>query len=69
LISAGARSGDTIDIAGFVFDFDPEPGDLPDEELDVFDVEDVDRGELEVEDLDLEELDAETEPKPESGGG
>jgi GTPase len=34
LIAAGARAGDTIDIAGFVFDFDPEPGDLPDEDFD-----------------------------------
>ncbi len=37
LIKAGARAGDTIDIAGFVFDFDPEPSDLPEEELDEID--------------------------------
>ena len=46
LVKAGARAGDTIDIAGFVFDFDPEPSDLPDEELDGFDdlddLEDID---------------------------
>ncbi len=42
LIAAGARGGDTIAIAGFVFDFDPEPGDLPDEELDDLDDEDDD---------------------------
>jgi GTPase len=52
LIAAGARAGDTIDIAGFVFDFDPEPGDLPDEDLDDFD---------DLDDLDLDDLDADAD--------
>jgi GTPase len=42
LITAGARAGDTIDIAGFVFDFDPEPSDLPADELDDLDEDDLD---------------------------
>jgi GTPase len=58
LIAAGARQGDTIAIAGLVFDFDPEPSDLPADELDGpddldgfdgfdgFDVADLDEDEL-----------------------
>jgi GTPase len=26
LVAAGARAGDTVEIAGFAFDFEPEPG-------------------------------------------
>ena len=32
LIAAGAREGDTIDLGGFAFEFEPEPGDLPADE-------------------------------------
>jgi GTPase len=37
LIEAGARRGDPVGIAGLVFDFEPEPADLPEEELDAVD--------------------------------
>jgi GTP-binding protein len=33
LVEAGARAGDAVEIAGYVFDFEPEPHDLPGEEL------------------------------------
>jgi GTPase len=32
LVAAGARRGDTIDLGGIAFDFDPEPGEVPDDE-------------------------------------
>jgi GTPase len=39
LIEAGARQGDPVGIAGLVFDFEPEPADLPEDELDAGDVD------------------------------
>jgi GTP-binding protein len=38
LVHAGARAGDAVEMGGFVFDFSPEPSDLPATELDVLDV-------------------------------
>ncbi|MBA2317667.1 MAG: GTPase ObgE [Euzebyales bacterium] len=37
LVHAGARAGDSVEMGGFVFDFSPEPSDLPAEELDRLD--------------------------------
>jgi GTP-binding protein len=54
LVEAGARAGDTIDIAGFVFDFDPEPADLPAEEVDALDDLDGFDDPDGLDDLDLE---------------
>lgn len=33
LAAAGARRGDTVEMGGYAFDFDPEPGTVPDDDL------------------------------------
>ncbi len=60
LAAAGAQRGDPVEIAGAVFDFEPELGTLPDDDPDA-EPEDADPGLLTGEDLDVE-------PAPDESG-